>query len=701
MKKNRKKTFWLNGFKSIKKQKKIFLFVTVCIFVFFVIFCGGMIASSLTTNIYGITDLNENIDNLKVGDTINYNINGYSDWKVLNVDKNSGTVEVTSNTNVKDLEIEPYKTVDEYNQLFQTEADGFLDNNYVVSARTINKSDLSLLNDNSDQEFWLANVNENTLMTNKNQSDSKNSAIWTKSTYDIQDFYVIPYIGVINQLGYIPDVGSKISFSSNGIDTWIYSGQKSPYGVYEGYGEDRGKEVLLYIPEYPVLLHTDSMENVGNVVSNYFESFNKAGIRDYGNYLSKFPENFHDTILKYISKNSFYNKDEVMYFVSGIGNGVESTDQKYNIKKTYRDYEAQSSYSNRCYDKGSATDGFYKCNIEIYKLDTNDLNSAKPSLDVSTFYEPKTLTFGYRPVLNLKISGEKKGMRLSNSIDVGDYVDYEAGNYKNWRVLSINNENGTVDIISGGIVKNLSLYGIEDYNEYENILQREVDMYKNGDNAIAARSIQESDISLLKMIDDNVGGSYWFNRKTQRRLDTYENVQTSTIVNEISYDVGVLKLEKDSYGDFYHQGYWVRLYSHAGNNPDNQAYLGGDNLNYIAGLRPIITLKIEKLKELSKDDIDEVKSGSINNDNKIIKYQNQNNNYSVIRINNYNSSSDGNKTDSGDILPYVADNGVISVVFDMGDSNLLLKIMFIFIYGLIFAIFCAILLICLIKARYS
>ena len=34
-------------------------------------------------------------------------------------------------------------------------------------------------------------------------------------------------------------------------------------------------------------------------------------------------------------------------------------------------------------------------------------------------------------------------------------------------ILSINKEAGTVDIVSDGIVKNLSLYGKDDYDNYE------------------------------------------------------------------------------------------------------------------------------------------------------------------------------------------------------------------------------------------
>lgn len=97
-----------------------------CVFILFTFF-GNVIISSLTTSIYNINDLSSSLDNLKVGDNINYEINGYSDWKIISIDKENGTIEVTSNSNVYDLTIEPNKTVDEYNAIFQAEADKFSD----------------------------------------------------------------------------------------------------------------------------------------------------------------------------------------------------------------------------------------------------------------------------------------------------------------------------------------------------------------------------------------------------------------------------------------------------------------------------------------------------------------------------------------------------------------------------------------------
>ena len=577
----------------------------VCLFAILV-FGGSIIISSLRTSVYGINDLSENLDSVNSGDIINYDINGYSKWKVLTVDTENGTVEVTSKTSVKDLTIEPYKTVDEYNEIFQTEANKFNDGKYVINARTISKADSLTFDSDSEDEYWLANVNENTLMTNKT-GDDDSSAIWTRSTFDVDTIYIIPFIGIIDSSGIVPDSGTELDYSCNGINKWIYSGQTLPIS---------GDQALLYIPYYPVALHVDSMEDIGRVTLDYFDSFDTSNCVTFGNYLSKFPNNFHDTILKYVSKNIFDNQEQIMYFVSGIGGGVSTSDEKYNIKKGYSAYNNSNSYSDDCIDNGDYYDGFYRCNVQIYKYDTSNLNSSKPSKDVSIFYEPKTLTFGYRPVLTLKIDNESSSSNKSDindsELNLGDYVSYEANDYKNWRVLSINRDNGTVDIISGGIVKNLSLYGKESYDNYESILQNEVDAYRNGDKVVAARAIKTSDVDLLINMKDKVESMYWFDDKIETKKNPgRKNLQTSSNLDEaetVTYGVGVLWT---NVGDYYVNNgissangiskYYVKFYTE---NPTSGAftyYFGnGGNMSFIAGLRPIITLKYDGVEKLSQ-----------------------------------------------------------------------------------------------------
>ena len=693
-----------NGIVLNKKQLVKVLPVCVVAFVLLLVVCGKVVLTSLTSSVYGISELNDNLDSIKTGDIINYNINGYSEWKVLTVDKANGTIEVTSKTSVKDLTVEPYKSVDEYNALFQSEAEKFNDNNYVINARTISKADSLTFDSDSDDEYWLSNVNESTLMTNKT-GDSNSDAIWTKPNFDIDTIYLIPYIGISNPYNYIPDVGSEINFSSNGIDTWIFSGQFSPFA-----SGNNGEKVLLYTPKYPIPLSVSSIEDIGNIVQNYFESFDNSNILDYGNYLSKFPGNFHDTILRYEAKNIFDNTDQIMYFVSGVGGGVETINNKYNIEKKYLDYGGEM-YDNHC--DSDYYHGVYKCDMQIYRFNTSDLSSATAH-DFSSFYEPKTLTFGYKPVLTLKVSEGKKGSDVSNSLKVGDYVNYEANGYKNWRVLSINNAEGTVDVISGGIVKNLSLFGKADYDDYENILQREVEAYMVGNRALSARAIQESDVDLLKSMGDEVDAFYWFNKKTKRRmtdnnLENDPNLTHGVIDKEMTLNAGVLKNTPGDYGKSYPVGYWVRLYSDYNNSPgfDGDQYvehLGNGDLSYTAGLRPIIKLKISSVDVLPPNESKNISSDTHKSDSNLYKAQQSKNRYSKISVISGSDYGGGIGSDYYDYDSiYNNSSGYCNSrdTINIGESNGWLRWLFIilFVYGVIFAFGVMMVFIRLIKKR--
>ena len=118
---------------------------------------------------------------------------------------------------------------------------------------------------------------------------------------------------------------------------------------------------------------------------------------------------------------------------------------------------------------------------------------------------------------------DKEKKEISNSLQVGDNVKYEAKGYKNWKVLSIDTELGTVDIISGGIVKNLTLSGKEDWDNYEDIIQREVDEYKKGNKVINASTATSLQLNTLKEIDKTTLSRYWLlsksvNKKSQDQL---------------------------------------------------------------------------------------------------------------------------------------------------------------------------------------
>ena len=754
-----KKSFKSLGFRSLTgKELRYFIPAVFCFAVLLIFLSGKTMISSMFGSVYNISSLRDNIDDINAGDIVNYEVNGYSDWKILSIDKENGTIEVTSNTNVKDLTIEPYKSVDEYNKLFQSEADKFKDDNYVVSTRTINKADTLLLGD-VEEEFWLANVNELSLMTNKSNSDSE-SIVYTNTSIPLNDFYVIPFITIKSPLGnMIPNVGEVINFSSNGIDQWFYSGQTMQDNQYG--------EVLVYLPITPVQLYVRDLDNIGSVSQSYFSSFNTTGIIGYGNWLDKFSHNFSDVINLYRGKNVFDNEKKVMYFVAETGRKTTSEDGKYNIMKSYGDKPGVRHYydsaANGCYEHWENNDYvycdsyYYLDESEIFMYDTTDQNSANGSKDRSVYYVPKTLSFGYRPVLTLRIDNdgsnndnnsnenniEDNRHQINNELEIGNYVKYDANGYKNWRVLSVDVSAGTVDVISGGIVKNLSLYGKDDYENYEDILQREVDVYKIGNRAISARAVQESDVDMLNNIGDSVGGMYWFNRKTQPRLDLSQNIQTGVIYNEYSYDVGVLS-SNNYFEDDTTEGikkYWVKLYVNPENRSksektydENHQYdgyyetiendTGIGNMNYIAGLRPIITLSLKDIEMLSGEEVTDVINQSNASNQSYVDQQVSSNNsgylspvrkYSSGTGSNYGGSSGGSYSGSGSSYGsyYNGDyskgdlvnssNSSRKALLNFGKTNFLLGwiVLITFLYGIVFAVAIMGIIIYLIKKAYT
>lgn len=203
-------------------QKYLKFLIPVGAFLFLLVaFLGSrIIPAMLANNVYNMSDLDGNLGNVKEGDIISYEINGYNKWRILSVDKENGTVEVTSDSNVYDLTIEPGKTVDEYNAIFQSEADKFNDDRYVVNTRTIAKSD-SLMFDTKG-EYWLANVNENSLMTNKTGGQDT-AQIPIKSLYsDFGPLYFAPYFSIITPENVVPPEGYVLNVQYNGVDHWNY-----------------------------------------------------------------------------------------------------------------------------------------------------------------------------------------------------------------------------------------------------------------------------------------------------------------------------------------------------------------------------------------------------------------------------------------------------------------------------------------------
>ena len=159
--------------------------------------------------------------------------------------------------------------------------------------------------------------------------------------------------------------------------------------------------------------------------------------------------------------------------------GASSVGIPYNynseIYNYYRDY-LFSQYSDNesrivIYTSKNSNDGIgtgvgY---VELYLNCTMRLYSSGGTGTCYNYRYKEALStkLGYRPVLTLKLGNNKTDKKdIVNGLKVGDYVKYSANNYDGWKVLSIDEKNNTIDIISSGIVKNLQLQGMDDYDNY-------------------------------------------------------------------------------------------------------------------------------------------------------------------------------------------------------------------------------------------
>ena len=128
-----------NWFKKQNKRKLIITSgVTISGLLIIVVFGFKFNASMIKGTVYDIDSIGSNIDNLQVGDTINYTANGYSDWEVLNINKEDNTLEIVSKTSVEDVAI---NCVDEqcsnYHDVLQETANKYLDGKYAIISRSV------------------------------------------------------------------------------------------------------------------------------------------------------------------------------------------------------------------------------------------------------------------------------------------------------------------------------------------------------------------------------------------------------------------------------------------------------------------------------------------------------------------------------------------------------------------------------------
>ena len=398
--------------------------------------------------------------------------------------------------------------------------------------------------------------------------------------------YVIPYIEKRFENYNEYNVGDIIEYSNNGVNRWVVAGE-----------EVWNSSSLVLIPETPIELVIESADdNISEKADQIIDSFSND-VYGHGNYFNDFgTDNLPNLIPNFLNQQT-----EKIWFYYWDCFSKENN----NIRFACGDN--QLYYENGEFGRQSGT---------IY-----------------TEQGPRTL--GYRPVVTLKVKEEiqdKDKKEISTDLKVGDNVKYEAKGYKNWKVLSIDKENNTVDLISGGIVKNLTLSGKEDWDNYEDIIQREVDEYKNGEQAKKATTVTSSHLKTLKKIDKSSLSTYWILSKNSNIKDSYSWNDGKTDL--IFYNIGTIKLYKNDnfemylnnitiYADFMGDEAVVNLYKNGFHGTDvNGIYITDLNsISYTAGLRPIITLKLDSVEKLPEEEAKRIEESTEKQEKVFIKEQ--------------------------------------------------------------------------------
>ena len=409
--------------------------------------------------------------------------------------------------------------------------------------------------------------------------------------------YVIPYVEKYFENYNEYNVGDIIEYSNNGVDRWVVVDK-----------EVWNSSILLLIPETPIELEIESIDdNISEKASQIIESFNNDVYR-YGNYLNiDEPNNLPNIISKFLNQ-----QNERIYF-----------------------------YYYDCYSKEKNTLVFGCGGLPYYENGSFNYFSGTIYTDTN----PRIL--GYRPVVTLKVKKEIQDdnkKEISSKLQVGDNVKYEAKGYKNWKVLSIDKENNTVDLISGGIVKNLTLSGKEDWDNYEDIIQREVDEYKSGSQAKKATTVTLSHLKSLKEIDKSILSRYYLLSKNINKDD--KGTYMGGYADEIDYCLTTIYLYKNN--DFEMILDNIILYTDViGEGGTYDAYIKDiKGYSYTAGLRPVITLKLDSVEKLPEEETKKIEESTEKQEKIYIKEQEtKNKDYKGPKTVDDSTSSTGNNNE--------------------------------------------------------
>ena len=458
----------------------------------------------------------------------------------------------------------------------------------MINSRCVIKEDLNYFSYNTD--FWLDTFDNNLIFTSKGSwgYKSKNPKI-----------YVIPYKVMPPEETSNYSIGDKYNYPESD-EEWYVVG----FGQY-------GERIDI-IPKTPrEIIIDDASTDI------YLKAREVTENRIFDPSQTVFENVYQDFISKQIEKVIIYSGHDFIY---------NTSEYIYTNSEVHYVENGQLFYNNVHY---------------IWK-------------------KPNQKILGFRPVLKLKfpnIKAEKK--ELSNDINNGDYINYNANGYENWRILSMDKSKDTIDIVSGGIVKNITLNGVNDYNNLESIIQTEVDKYKAGEKVESVRATNSDDILSLKKMNDKLSLEYWTSDKKVKKKNNAVNYAGSNTLTMNTLNVGIMYYDyeedeiikkwqplsltftsdsEDAANYYRTNGYYI--------NPTT--YYEGD-YSYTAGLRPIITLKLDSVEKLNDNEVQKIEESSKKIEKVLSREQDNKNNNSLStkdKTTDTNTSIKSSKSDN-------------------------------------------------------
>lgn len=568
------------------KNQKILVYSLIVVLCFIVVFSFGSNILRLLSSVYNVEDVSTKIDEIKIGDKINYSANGYDDWEVLNIDKDKNTIDIVSSGSVENVLLKGYQGWADATDTFNTIAQKYMDDKYAISARTVKLYDISNLNTSNEECFWIDDSFINRQKGNTGVAIDYSQYYFCKADMNV---YYVPLVsggnhentGIriiitldIDENAYDYSVGDDYEYASNGITNWKVLSINSSNSI----------SIITTDLQLIDLATNDAGADINSYLNNYLLNY-----YDNNNVTSVRVPNIND------SSNLIQAGTTSGSMFTGVVNYIEN---------------------NQSYSRYTENITYYRNQYIFYNQSSNQYYSSVYSASV------REVEMGIRPIITIKFSDElvnDDSNKLTTDIKIGDYVKYEANSYTSWKVLSIDYDEGTAEIVSDGIVKLLSLNGLDDYENYETIVQQEVDGYLSGDSAISARLLDSSDIESLLAIKDQVESRYWLNNKRE----FYKQNDVGLTYNDLNYGVAIASYDESS---LYMLREWIVLENIMENPNASFTSRASGSYSYTAGIRPVVKVKLENI----------IKDNEENTDN-----NQENNNISTEEENNQTPIKDG------------------------------------------------------------